>query len=64
MFSKLPDGMTRERQEVDDDPCEDFFNEPGVVVICFPRKGKRVYRTVRVPETVFKRVVTRLANAA
>ena len=41
-----------------------FLNEPGVVVICFPRKGKRVYRTVRIPEAVFQRVVTRLSKVA
>lgn len=41
-----------------------FLNEPGVVIICFPRKGKRVYRTVRIPETVFQRVVTRLSRVA
>ena len=27
-----------------------FLNEPGVVVICFPRRGRRVYRTLRIPE--------------
>lgn len=41
-----------------------FVNEPGVLVICFPRKGKRVYRTIRIPESVFRRVVTRLAKVA
>jgi len=39
-----------------------FANEPGVVVICFRRKGKRVDRTLRIPETVFLRVLTRLAK--
>jgi hypothetical protein len=39
-----------------------FLDEPGVIVICFPRKGKRVYRTLRVPESVFKRVLTRLTK--
>jgi hypothetical protein len=39
-----------------------FANEPGVVVICFPRKGKRVYRTLRIPESVLKRVLTRLTK--
>ncbi len=39
-----------------------FRNEPGVVVICFPKKGKRVYRTLRVPESVFRRVLTRLTR--
>lgn len=27
-----------------------FLNEPGVIVICYPRKGVRVYRTLRIPE--------------
>ncbi len=39
-----------------------FLNEPGVVVICFPRKGKRVYRTLRIPESVLQRVLTRLTK--
>ena len=29
-----------------------FLNEPGVIVICYPRKGVRVYRTLRIPESV------------
>ena len=41
-----------------------FLNEPGVIVICFPRKGKRVYRTLRIPESVFQCVVTRLMKVA
>jgi hypothetical protein len=32
-----------------------FLHEPGVIVICFPRRGKRVYRTLRIPESVFQR---------
>jgi hypothetical protein len=39
-----------------------FSNEPGVVVICFPRRGKRVYRTLRIPESVLRRVLTRLTK--
>lgn len=39
-----------------------FLNEPGVLVICFPRKGRRVYRTLRIPEQVFKRVLTRFTK--
>jgi hypothetical protein len=34
-----------------------FLHEPGVIVICFPRKGRRVYRTVRIPESVARRVL-------
>ena len=39
-----------------------FLNEPGVLVICFPRRGRRVYRTLRIPESVFGRVITRLTK--
>ncbi len=41
-----------------------FMNEPGVIVIWFPRKGKRAYRTLRIPVSVYQRVVTRLMRVA
>ena len=41
-----------------------FLNEPGVLVICFPRRGRRVYRTLRIPESVFQRVLTRFTTIA
>jgi len=41
-----------------------FLNEPGVIVICYPRKGVRVYRTLRIPESVYLRVVTRFMKVA
>jgi hypothetical protein len=41
-----------------------FINEPGVIVIRFPRKGRRLYRTLRVPLSVYQRVVTRLTHVA
>ena len=41
-----------------------FLNEPGVVVICFPRRGRRVYRTLRIPAKVFQRVPTRFTRVA
>jgi hypothetical protein len=54
-----------ERLKVNEDTIRRLFlHEPGVVVICFPRKGKRVYRTVRIPEAVFQRVVTRLSKVS
>jgi hypothetical protein len=54
-----------ERLKVNEDTVRKLFmNEPGVVVICFPRKGKRVYRTLRIPESVFDRVVRRLTRVA
>jgi hypothetical protein len=39
-----------------------FVNEPGVVVICFPKRGRRVYRTLRIPEAVFTRVLTKFVK--
>ena len=39
-----------------------FMNEPGVIVISAPRKGRRVYRTLRIPVSVYRRVVTRLMH--
>jgi hypothetical protein len=39
-----------------------FLHEPGVIVICFPRRGRRVYRTVRIPESVIRRVLDRLTT--
>lgn len=41
-----------------------FINEPGVVVICFPRRGRRVYRTLRIPGDVLVRVLRRLTKEA
>ena len=41
-----------------------FLNEPGVIVICYPRKGVRVYRTLRIPESVYARVIRRFTKAA
>ncbi len=41
-----------------------FLNEPGVIVICYPRKGVRGYRTLRIPESVYARVVTRFTKVA
>lgn len=37
-----------------------FADEPGVVVICFPRRGRRTYRTIRIPQAVLRRVIGRL----
>jgi hypothetical protein len=39
-----------------------FMNEPGVLVIYRPRKGRRQYRTLRIPEHVFRRVVMRFTR--
>lgn len=39
-----------------------FLHEPGVIVISFPRKGRRVYRTVRIPEDVLQRVIARVSR--
>jgi hypothetical protein len=37
-----------------------FMHEPGVVIFCNPRKGRRVYRTLRIPESVAVRVYRRM----
>ncbi len=37
-----------------------FRHELGVVVFCKPRPGKRVYRTLRIPESVVQRVHCRM----
>lgn len=37
-----------------------FLHEPGVVVFCNPRPGRRVYRTLRIPESVALRVHRRM----
>ncbi len=51
-----------ERLKIKEDTARRLFiNEPGVIVICFPRRGRRVYRTLRIPESVFQRVLTRLS---
>jgi hypothetical protein len=39
-----------------------FLHESGVIVISIPKKGTRVYRTLRIPERVFRRVITRLTQ--
>jgi hypothetical protein len=41
-----------------------FVKEPGVVIITFPKKGRRAYRTLRVPVHVYERVLTRLTQIA
>ena len=41
-----------------------FRDEPGVIVISFPRKGRRSYRTVRIPISVYRRVVTRMTQSS
>ncbi len=54
-----------ERLKVNDETVRRLFlNEPGVIVICCPRKGKRVYRTLRIPASVYSRVVTRFTKVA
>ena len=39
-----------------------FVDEPGVLIIHARRRGTRVYRTLRIPETVAKRVHQRLSH--
>lgn len=53
-----------ERLKVNDDTVRRMFmKEPGVIVICFPRKGRRLYRTLRIPESVLERVIGRFTAA-
>jgi hypothetical protein len=40
-----------------------FISEPGVIVLFRPRKGRRQYRTLRIPEHVFNRVLTRFTRS-
>ena len=37
-----------------------FLHEPGVVVFCHHRPGRRVYRTLRIPASVALRVHVRM----
>ena len=39
-----------------------FTNEPGEIDICKPKVRKRVYRELRIPESVERRVFARLTN--
>lgn len=39
-----------------------FLHEPGVIVIAMPRKGRRTYRTLRIPDEVLTRVLARLTR--
>ena len=39
-----------------------FRDEPGVIVISCPRKGRRAYRTLRIPLSVYERVVLRMTQ--
>jgi transcriptional regulator GlxA family with amidase domain len=39
-----------------------FVDEPGVIVISKPKRFKRVYRTLRIPESVERRVFARITN--
>lgn len=41
-----------------------FISEPGVIMIYRPRKGRRQYRTLRIPEHVFYRVLSRFTRSA
>lgn len=40
-----------------------FLNEPGVVIFCHNRPGRRVYRTLRVPASIALRVYRRMRKA-
>ncbi len=54
-----------ERLKVNDDTVRRMFlDEPGVIVLYRPRRGRRVYRTLRIPERVYARVLTRFVKVA
>ena len=39
-----------------------FENEPGVIVVSKRKPRKRIYRVLRIPESVERRVFARLTN--
>lgn len=39
-----------------------FLHEPGVIVLERPRKGRRTYRTLRIPDDVLQRVLRRFTR--
>lgn len=39
-----------------------FLQEPGVIVIARQKPRKRIYRTIRIPESVVERVFSRFTN--
>jgi len=41
-----------------------FLQEPGVLIISRPRRGTRIYRNLRIPESVLLRVEMRLRRVA
>jgi hypothetical protein len=52
-----------ERLKLKPDTIRRLFSlEPGVIIISAPKKGRRVYRTLRIPVSVYERVLTRLAR--
>jgi hypothetical protein len=54
-----------QRLKVDGDTVRRLFiDEPGVIVLSSPRRGRRTYRTLRIPESVYLRVVTRFTKVA
>jgi len=54
-----------DRLKVNDDTVRRLFmDEPGVIILYHPRKGRRVYRTLRIPERVYQRVLTRFVKVA
>ena len=40
-----------------------FLGEPGVLNFTTPSRRKRIYRAIRIPESVARRVYARLAGA-
>ncbi len=46
----------------DDKVRELFLNEPGILNFGKPNRRKRIYRPIRIPESVAARVYARLTN--
>jgi hypothetical protein len=44
--------------------CRLLLREPGVLVFCFPQRGRRTCRTIRVPEPVLRRLLARFTPSS
>jgi len=52
-----------ERLQIDERTVRRLFaDEPGVIELSFPRKGRRTYRTLRIPGSVVQRVLCRFTK--
>jgi hypothetical protein len=57
---ELAEALVAERLKVKDDTARRMFlEEPSLTVFKRPRKGRRAYRTLRIPVGVYERVLSR-----